>query len=317
MVRSGAQLCKNCNRRFLQPSLSPSLSRTGSDAALALSKSVLCDSSAAVAAAARRGAGKRLKHIEVQNYHIQRLVDSGVLTVRKVSTDKNLADILTKYLKAPLFQKLLKLLGVEIINKFVLPVSAKSVTTKMSVELVKEESIQQQLMTAVSAVEDTVVTMIYAYEEMKNMDCAVLFSLLQIGFAMGVMITLLTQKIVRKTLVWWAGAGGSVAAVPEEKHYIETLKMDGLKEELRYRGLPTTGIRVDLMQRIRNADAEAGAPSHQQVAYATRLANQAGIVLHSRYYYNRRLMSGKIDEMKEQIDKQQTGRFQQPSSSSG
>ena len=92
------------------------------------------------------------------------------------------------------------------------------------------------------------------------MDCAVLVSLLLIGFVVGVMITLLTQKIVRKTLIWWAGAGGSVHPVPEEKHYIETLKMDGLKEELRFRGLPTTGIRAHLMKRIRNADTEAGAP---------------------------------------------------------
>lgn len=54
------------------------------------------DASAAIGAANRLGAGKRMKHLELQDLWIQQLVKSKLITIRKVSTRENPADILTK-----------------------------------------------------------------------------------------------------------------------------------------------------------------------------------------------------------------------------
>jgi hypothetical protein len=53
------------------------------------------DASAAIGAANRLGAGKRMKHLEIQDLWIQQLVRSKILTIKKVSTHENPSDILT------------------------------------------------------------------------------------------------------------------------------------------------------------------------------------------------------------------------------
>ena len=55
------------------------------------------DASAAIGAAQRLGAGKRMKHLEIQDLWIQQLVRSKILTIKKVSTHENPSDILTKH----------------------------------------------------------------------------------------------------------------------------------------------------------------------------------------------------------------------------
>ena len=55
------------------------------------------DASAALGVFNRLGAGKRMKHIEIQNLWVQQLVRNGLVRLVKVSTHENPADILTKH----------------------------------------------------------------------------------------------------------------------------------------------------------------------------------------------------------------------------
>ena len=55
------------------------------------------DASAAIGASQRLGAGKRMKHLEIQDLWIQQLVRNKILIVKKVSTHENPSDILTKH----------------------------------------------------------------------------------------------------------------------------------------------------------------------------------------------------------------------------
>lgn len=55
------------------------------------------DASAAIGASQRLGAGKRMKHLEIQDLWIQQLVRNKVLIIKKVSTHENPSDILTKH----------------------------------------------------------------------------------------------------------------------------------------------------------------------------------------------------------------------------
>ena len=58
---------------------------------------VFTDSTAGRSIATRFGAGKKTKRVELRYLYMQDLVRSGVLSIRKVNTKLNLADILTKY----------------------------------------------------------------------------------------------------------------------------------------------------------------------------------------------------------------------------
>ena len=55
------------------------------------------DASAALGAANCLGAGKRMKHLEIQELWIQQLVRNGVLRISKISTSENPADVVTKH----------------------------------------------------------------------------------------------------------------------------------------------------------------------------------------------------------------------------
>ena len=54
-----------------------------------------CDASAAVGMVMRKGLG-RVRHIDVTQLWLQEKVGSGQITVRKVGTNENLSDCLTK-----------------------------------------------------------------------------------------------------------------------------------------------------------------------------------------------------------------------------
>ena len=58
---------------------------------------IMTDASAAKGIACRRGVG-RVKHIELNQLWLQDKVAKGAIEIRKVRTDENLADALTKYL---------------------------------------------------------------------------------------------------------------------------------------------------------------------------------------------------------------------------
>ena len=67
------------------------------------------DASAAIGAAQRLGAGKRMKHLEIQDLWIQQLVRSKILTIKKVSTHENPSDILTKHVGRDWLDKVCKM----------------------------------------------------------------------------------------------------------------------------------------------------------------------------------------------------------------
>ena len=55
------------------------------------------DASAAIGTCNRLGAGKRTKHMEIQELWIQQLVRNKIITIKKISTHENPADIVTKH----------------------------------------------------------------------------------------------------------------------------------------------------------------------------------------------------------------------------
>ena len=58
------------------------------------------DSTSGKSIATRIGSSKKAKHIELKHLFVQQLVQSGTLSIHKVGTLDNLADIFTKYIGA-------------------------------------------------------------------------------------------------------------------------------------------------------------------------------------------------------------------------
>ena len=72
------------------------MTRLGDDWGLELSCAVIVDSTAAIGTMSRRGSG-RLRHVRIGHLWVQERVESGELRLEKVRTDRNPADILTKF----------------------------------------------------------------------------------------------------------------------------------------------------------------------------------------------------------------------------
>ena len=63
------------------------------------------DSSAAKSIAMREGTSKKAKHIELRHLFIQQLVKSKIITMHKVKSEDNTADILTKFVGSDTLNK--------------------------------------------------------------------------------------------------------------------------------------------------------------------------------------------------------------------
>ena len=72
------------------------MTRLGDDWGLNLVCAVIVDSTAAIGTMSRRGSG-RLRHVRIGHLWVQERVESGELRLGKVRTDRNPADILTKF----------------------------------------------------------------------------------------------------------------------------------------------------------------------------------------------------------------------------
>jgi hypothetical protein len=75
---------------------------------------VSTDSSAAKAFASTRGLG-RMRHLEVKDLWIQALVKQGRIVLHKVRGDRNISDVLTKYLDRASCTELLALGGMRVV----------------------------------------------------------------------------------------------------------------------------------------------------------------------------------------------------------
>ena len=70
------------------------------------------DSSAGKSMASRQGVSKRAKHIELKFMFIQNLIQGGVVSLHKIPTKDNPADILTKYVAAEVLRWLIYSTGI-------------------------------------------------------------------------------------------------------------------------------------------------------------------------------------------------------------
>jgi hypothetical protein len=61
--------------------------------------------------ATRIGSSKKVQHIDLKYLFIQQLVHNGILTIHKVATHDNPADIFTKYVTADILHKHLRNVG--------------------------------------------------------------------------------------------------------------------------------------------------------------------------------------------------------------
>ena len=62
--------------------------------------------------ATRQGVSKRAKHIELKFMFIQELIQGGVVSLHKIPTKDNPADILTKYVAAEVLRWLIYSTGI-------------------------------------------------------------------------------------------------------------------------------------------------------------------------------------------------------------
>ena len=74
------------------------------------------DAKATIGMLSRRGAGS-LKHVETNQFWLQKFIASSEISLHKVSTDHNLADLLTKYLSGDRILDLSTLIGISRICK--------------------------------------------------------------------------------------------------------------------------------------------------------------------------------------------------------
>lgn len=104
------------------------------------------DSSAAKGTVGRLGAGKKMRHLQVQEFYLQGLVKQGLISVKKVKGTEQVADLGTKYLSWPVMQKLLGMLDVKLLTfggAAILPkceaASSDIVTTATSLVFIGEQ----------------------------------------------------------------------------------------------------------------------------------------------------------------------------------
>ena len=71
------------------------------------------DSTSGKSIATRIGSSKKANHIDLKYLFIQQLVQSRVLSIHKISTHDNPADILTKYVSAEVLNKHLYMAGIQ------------------------------------------------------------------------------------------------------------------------------------------------------------------------------------------------------------
>ena len=69
-----------------------------------------CDSTAAMGTATRQGLG-RMKHVQVRDLALQQWIADGRLTLQKVASSANAADLLTEHVSQNVLQSLVPKLG--------------------------------------------------------------------------------------------------------------------------------------------------------------------------------------------------------------
>ena len=65
------------------------------------------DSTAGKSIATRQGTSKKAKHIDIRCLYTQQLTKDGIISIHKINTTRNTADILTKYISRETLQRLL------------------------------------------------------------------------------------------------------------------------------------------------------------------------------------------------------------------
>lgn len=74
--------------------------------------SLLCDNQSAIALVKNPVFHQRTKHIDVRVFYIREVQEKGIINIDYISTEHQLADILTKALPTPRFEKLRENIGV-------------------------------------------------------------------------------------------------------------------------------------------------------------------------------------------------------------
>ena len=76
------------------------------------SMNLYCDNTSAINISKNPVQHSRTKHIDIRHHFIRELVEEGVIVLEHISTEKQLADILTKPLDVSKFENMRKSLGV-------------------------------------------------------------------------------------------------------------------------------------------------------------------------------------------------------------
>ncbi|GLB45342.1 hypothetical protein LshimejAT787_2200050 [Lyophyllum shimeji] len=77
---------------------------------------VFCDNDAAVSLSQNTSGHSKVKHVAVKTHWIREAVDCGDIHIEPIPSDDNLADIFTKSLPRPRLERLIKMMGMEILD---------------------------------------------------------------------------------------------------------------------------------------------------------------------------------------------------------
>ena len=76
-----------------------------------------CDSAGAISAQSRLGLGKLMKHVQLRQLFLQELVRLKRISLVKIHTNDNVADMLTKYLAKDALERHKKNIGLKTMSK--------------------------------------------------------------------------------------------------------------------------------------------------------------------------------------------------------
>jgi hypothetical protein len=72
---------------------------------------IRCDNNAAITLTKNSSGHSRMKHTDIKHHWIWEAVEAGEIAVTKIPTEENIADLFTKVLLRPQFEKLVKMMG--------------------------------------------------------------------------------------------------------------------------------------------------------------------------------------------------------------
>lgn len=239
------------------------------------------DSAAAKGMCSRLGVGK-VRHLEMRWLWVQDQVLEKRLSVGKIPGERNKADLNTKALTAERFWMLLGMISG----------GARWGSMSAQSRLVASLLCEHLMMPTVMGLEQeegpgrestAIMELVSGSRAVVRAAGRFVHGLVRVDWRwlLHVVIYTLAAAMILQWVILGLGPrrtapSRAIAPSPDSHQYLTGLRVAGLQDELRARGLPVGGIRADLVDRIRDFDVVVGCPEAADLANASRLALSLG-----------------------------------------